>query len=202
MPHILLTGAGFSRNWGGLLANEAFEYLLGCPQADMDLRQFLWEVKNRGGGFEDALTQLQGAYDAEFSPQIEQNLRNLTSAVYTMFLDMSIGFAGRQFEPQNKSVGMMVGAFLSQFDAIFTLNQDTLLEQKYFGNVIGENTAIVTPLVSRRPHQNGGWGVSQRVFLCKLLILTTSVSSQISCPTSNSMDHAIGFMTSATSYSF
>jgi hypothetical protein len=29
MPHYLLTGAGFSRNWGGWLANEAFEYLLG-----------------------------------------------------------------------------------------------------------------------------------------------------------------------------
>jgi len=157
MPHILLTGAGFSRNWGGLLANEAFEYLLGCPQADMDLRQFLWEVKNRGGGFEDALTQLQGAYDAEFSPQIEQNLRNLTSAVYTMFLDMSIGFAGRQFEPQNKSVGMMVGAFLSQFDAIFTLNQDTLLEQKYFGNVIGGKYGdCYTPGIKKTASK---WGV-------------------------------------------
>jgi hypothetical protein len=28
MQHILLTGAGFSRNWGGWLADEAFEYLL------------------------------------------------------------------------------------------------------------------------------------------------------------------------------
>jgi hypothetical protein len=27
MPHILLTGAGFSRNWGGFLATEAFEFL-------------------------------------------------------------------------------------------------------------------------------------------------------------------------------
>jgi hypothetical protein len=26
----MLTGAGFSRNWGGWLADEAFEYLLGC----------------------------------------------------------------------------------------------------------------------------------------------------------------------------
>jgi hypothetical protein len=31
MLHILLTGAGFSRNWGGFLATEAFEFLLGCP---------------------------------------------------------------------------------------------------------------------------------------------------------------------------
>ena len=34
MPHQLLTGAGFSRNWGGWLANEAFEYLLGVPEVD------------------------------------------------------------------------------------------------------------------------------------------------------------------------
>ncbi len=35
---ILLLGAGFSRNWGGWPASEAFEYLLGCPQVDEDIR--------------------------------------------------------------------------------------------------------------------------------------------------------------------
>lgn len=29
MTNILFTDAGFSRNWGGWLADEAFEYLLG-----------------------------------------------------------------------------------------------------------------------------------------------------------------------------
>jgi hypothetical protein len=29
MSLILLTGAGFSRNWGGWLAAEVFEYLIG-----------------------------------------------------------------------------------------------------------------------------------------------------------------------------
>jgi hypothetical protein len=32
MTYILLTGAGFSCNWGGWLADEAFEYLLGCAE--------------------------------------------------------------------------------------------------------------------------------------------------------------------------
>ena len=32
MTYILLTGAGFSRNWGGWLASEAFEYLIGCGE--------------------------------------------------------------------------------------------------------------------------------------------------------------------------
>jgi len=137
VQHILLTGAGFSHNWGGLLANEAFEYLLGCPEVDLDLRRILWGIKNRGGNFEDTLARLQGAYDAQISPQTEQNLRNLTAAVHRMFGQMSLGFGLRQFEPQTKNMAMMVSAFLSRFDAIFTLNQDTLLEQRFFGNVIG-----------------------------------------------------------------
>jgi SIR2-like domain len=136
MPHILLTGAGFSRNWGGFLANEAFEYLLGAAASDPDLRRFLWGVKKRGGGFEDALAQLQGAFSSQWSAQTEQDFRNLTSAIYTMFGEMSLAFAARQFEPQT-NVPMMVGTFLSQFDAIFTLNQDTLLELKFFGHVVG-----------------------------------------------------------------
>ena len=58
MPHYLLTGAGFSRNWGGWLANEAFEYLLGAPEIDDYLRSILWEAKLRGEGFEGALSML------------------------------------------------------------------------------------------------------------------------------------------------
>jgi len=45
MPHILLFGAGFSRNWGGWLADEAFEYLLGHPRIDDGLRVLLWRYK-------------------------------------------------------------------------------------------------------------------------------------------------------------
>jgi hypothetical protein len=32
MAHYLLTGAGFSRNWGCWLADEVFDYLLADPQ--------------------------------------------------------------------------------------------------------------------------------------------------------------------------
>jgi hypothetical protein len=44
MPHYLLTGAGFSANWGGWVASEAFENLLGTPEimADPNLRDLLW----------------------------------------------------------------------------------------------------------------------------------------------------------------
>src|ERR1700733_9926625 len=39
MTLILLTGAGFSRNWGGWLASEAFEYVLGCSDVGEDLNR-------------------------------------------------------------------------------------------------------------------------------------------------------------------
>ena len=55
MPAILLTGAGFSRNWGGWLADDAFEYLLSCAEITQFIRQELWKSKNMHGGFEDTL---------------------------------------------------------------------------------------------------------------------------------------------------
>ncbi len=60
---ILLLGAGFSRNWGGWLANEAFEYLLGCPEviANADARAMLWKHKD-AQGFEGALGEARRHY--------------------------------------------------------------------------------------------------------------------------------------------
>ena len=53
-----------------------------------------------------------------------------------MFSAMGQGFRQRQFEFQNE-VRYMVTTFLAQFDVIFTLNQDTLLELHYLGKVVG-----------------------------------------------------------------
>jgi hypothetical protein len=59
MTLILLTGAGFTRNWGGWLANEAFEYVLGREEVCNELRERLWKDKLDGQGFEDTLAKLQ-----------------------------------------------------------------------------------------------------------------------------------------------
>lgn len=61
MTHILLTGAGFSRNWGGMLASDVFTYLLGCNELDDELRRLLW----RDRSFEDVLAALQFAKDED-----------------------------------------------------------------------------------------------------------------------------------------
>jgi hypothetical protein len=133
MQHLLLTGAGFSHNWGGYLASEAFEFLLSVTDADDDLRSLLWSGHQAGLGFEDTLAKLQREYESEWTAQREQDLRNLLSAVQRMFGSMTLAFSQTPFEPQltDPKLGGVV-KFLSKFDAIFTLNQDTLLEQQYF----------------------------------------------------------------------
>ncbi len=132
MPHYLFTGAGFSRNWGGWLANGAFEYLLGAPEIDDDyLRNVLWEAKLRGEGFEGALSIVQGAYASNKSAETKQRLDRFTQAVIGMFNAMQTAFNRLDY----RQSGLRLQSFLSRFDAIFTLNQDTLLETFYAGPV-------------------------------------------------------------------
>jgi hypothetical protein len=124
MTHILLTGAGFSRNWGGMLASDVFSYLLGCNELDEELRALLL----RDRSFEDVLAALQLAKDD--GSKRRYNL--LTSALVGMFNGMGLAFMQREFEFRNPpETRCSLATFLMRFDVIFTLNQDTLLEQKY-----------------------------------------------------------------------
>jgi hypothetical protein len=132
MTHLLLTGAGFSRNWGGWLADETLEYLLGAPEIDDYLRSLLWRSKLSGGGFEAALAGLQDAYTAVASPEIKERLNALTTALVGMFNAMNRAYSKQRFEPSPEHP-LHIRRFLSLFDAIFTLNQDALLEFHYIG---------------------------------------------------------------------
>jgi hypothetical protein len=146
---ILLTGAGFSRNWGGWLASETFEYLLGSEHVDDGLRARLWDSKERGNGFEDVLAELQAMSESGTNVQCEQELENLTDAIIAMFADMAEGFT--TVLPDEES-GRDVRTFLANFDAIYTVNQDTLIEQNYTGGfgyggrVANCRTPGVTPI--------------------------------------------------------
>jgi hypothetical protein len=127
MNYVLLLGAGFSRNWGGWLASEAFEYLLGCAQLDADLRTLLWSHRTTDG-FEGALAELQQEHSVKNDASSEQRMLNLQNAIEQMFGDMDKAFDGIDFEFHKDS---LVQGFLVRFDAIFTLNQDLLLERHY-----------------------------------------------------------------------
>jgi hypothetical protein len=159
MPDMLLLGAGFSRNWGGWLASEAFEYLLGCPEIvnDNDLRQRLWKHQPHGG-FEAALADLQVAYSQN---QVAGGppLMALQSAVMQMFTDMNNAFlASTDWQLGQQCIDRQIGTFLTRFDAIFTLNQDVLLEHHYVNDnikLIGKKkfAGAELPGMKRTPHQ-------------------------------------------------
>lgn len=139
MKRLLLLGAGFTRNWGGWLGNEVFEYLLGDPEiiADPDLRLKLWAEKNKveGGGFEAALDKVQR--EAKATGDTKQ-LNRFERAVTRMFDAMDQAFSNAypngpfRFEFCASNAKRPVAEFLTRFDAIFTLNQDLLLERHYF----------------------------------------------------------------------
>ena len=141
MNFVLLLGAGFTRNWGGWLASEAFEYLLGSPELDDGLRDLLWEHKDRGG-FEAALAKLQQEHVRSNRSEPEPRLVCMQNAILRMFADMDTGFSGPAFKFEfSNDRSYQVGELLVKFDAIFTLNQDTLLEQHYLNENIGLSQA-------------------------------------------------------------
>jgi hypothetical protein len=66
MPHILLAGAGFTRNWGGWLARELEGDLLARLAGDPELR---WLVQ-ASGNYEEALESARQAGSSGAGPGI------------------------------------------------------------------------------------------------------------------------------------
>ncbi len=137
MPnYILLTGAGFSKNWGGWLAQDVDHYVGSHPKIDVSLRSILARYKYPRGGFEEALTDLRaGLRQQPSNMTIQASISKLESAILEMFGKMNTAFAQITFEPQTQ-IKYLLRTYLVKFDAIFTLNQDLLMEQHYLdGNV-------------------------------------------------------------------
>jgi hypothetical protein len=136
MKHFLLLGAGFSRNWGGWLASEVFDYLLGCREitGNLPLQKALWRTKDNGG-FEQTLSQLQSGHPLDPAERDRAAL-SFESALIRMFADMNAALL--EFDdleiatPQRNTIGSLLG----RFDAIFSLNQDLLLEHLYMNSGI------------------------------------------------------------------
>src|ERR1700679_418934 len=126
MTHILLTGAGFTRNWGGWLAKEIEGDLLGRIQGDPDLRQRL----QGGSGFESVLETLQSEAEGT-DVTAKRRYADLQGAVAASFRAMNRALANRVEFNFSNDRQYSVNAFLARFDAIYTLNQDLLLELHY-----------------------------------------------------------------------
>ena len=131
---ILLTGAGFSHNWGGMLASEVFENLLSDKGLDKKTRDMLFEAQE-AGGFEDVLAGLEASDSSEDKKRYDA----LVTAVVGLFNGMGQSFMQMKFEFQNPpDTRYSVHSFLNRFHAIYTTNQDTLLEQHYIPMVGGQ----------------------------------------------------------------
>src|SRR3989442_2864561 len=117
-PHILLLGAGFSRNWGGWLADEAFEYLLGHPRIDDNLRTLLWRYKGQGG-FEAAYDEQQTETAKHGSTAMLDAAQRLDEAIRGMFADMNKAFSRIESFETHNNPEYQLRSCLFKFDAIF-----------------------------------------------------------------------------------
>ncbi len=125
MNSILLTGAGFSANWDGRLAREVNTAVARRVTDHSNLAALL----HRNPNFEEALTELQNA-TAVSTPGAMEQLQRLESGIVDVFDTMNTHLLAATFSPRAE-VGWTVPEFLVLFDAIFTLNQDLLLESHY-----------------------------------------------------------------------
>src|SRR5664279_1838686 len=119
MAHFLLIGAGFTRNWDGPLSEEITGSLLGELHDDFEIVTAL-----RAGPFEDAF---QGFQPAAGTGDGSVKLKRFQDAVTALFARLNKTLLRKEFE-FNNDLAFSVKRFLAKFDAIFSLNQDLLLE--------------------------------------------------------------------------
>ena len=127
MTHVALLGAGFSRNWGGWLATEVLGELLGRVIGENETYAKLRRLQN----FEDTLAELQDEARTKGTDEAKERSAQFERAVIDTFSDMNEIFAQFPGWGLSNDASDSIDAFLSRFDAIFTLNQDLLLELHY-----------------------------------------------------------------------
>jgi len=115
MTHILLTGAGFSHNWGGPLAADVFNGLLSDKDLDGLTRDLLFAAHG-SGGFERVLADLQLSAD----PEDKKRYNALITAVVGLFNGLNNTFMQiRNFEFEGMpEIPYSVHNFLTRFHAI------------------------------------------------------------------------------------
>jgi len=126
MTHVLLTGAGFTRNWGGWLAKELEGDLLARLAPHEQLRRLVQNSEN----YEEALGKARspGYSGVGVSPA---QLKALEDAIKESFWAMNMALGQRASMYLSGESKRSILEALPKFDAIFTLNQDLLLEFHY-----------------------------------------------------------------------
>lgn len=130
---VLLTGAGWTKNWGGYLSEEFTNRLLSKPQVRAKRR--LLDLCH-SSNFEDALQKAWDYTEDHIDEADAGDGPELQAAVMSVFEDMQADISRRH----NHAINMhRVQKFLSRFarhDAptgfLFTLNQDFWFESNYY----------------------------------------------------------------------
>lgn len=136
MTRVLLLGAGFTRNWGGRLASE----FVGTLCQRMLDRPHLNEMLRTSGNFEAVFgDRLLATRREPNNVQAREDVRSLSQAIRETFRSMNAALLQQPFSFSN-DIRCSMRRFLSQFDAIFSLNQDLLLELHYDGVLLENHT--------------------------------------------------------------
>jgi hypothetical protein len=97
---------------------------------DDGLRTLLWRYKDHGG-FEAAYDEQKTETKKHFSVAMLDHSQRLDQAIQGMFADVNKAFGeSLKFEFGDDDT-RTVFRFLAKFDAVFTLNQDMLIERHY-----------------------------------------------------------------------
>jgi hypothetical protein len=107
---VLLTGAGFSKNWGGSTAREITNALMSQLKNNRDLLTAL-NQKN----FEDVLSEVQSQYLAAKTADNQNRLNMMQAALASVFGRMNDHFVVTQFEFSD-DVAHSIKRFLVRFD--------------------------------------------------------------------------------------
>ncbi len=125
---VLLTGAGFSKNWGGLLASEVKEWVFSHPEVQVrpSLKQLVLETES----FEEALEIVRtGLFK-------EEDEKAFLSAINYTFNAMDENYRNPSQEVLPATINDLISSFCPGpvgrgCGFVFTLNQDLLLERIY-----------------------------------------------------------------------
>ncbi len=144
---LILTGAGFSKPWGGYLASEIWNIIVSDPsmRGRVELDRILHDDLN----FESVLAKIEGPNRGAVSDEDRAAMRAAVARAFELqeaHIDQAVRLKDVQFV-----IERMVRAFTDPdaTSCFFTLNQDLLVER--VADIRGGMELLVPGVVSRRP---------------------------------------------------
>jgi len=125
MNRVLLIGAGFSRNWDGLLADEVSSHLSSIIQNN----SFLINLLHQCDGFEAAFEKLRINYQTDPNTSNRNNIQIFQNALRDVFGNMNLAYSKKGTINFSQDRNLSIVKFLARFNSIFSLNQDLLLPE-------------------------------------------------------------------------